>query len=164
MAALLCGLYAQGAWPLGFVALLPWLRRLDAETRPGAVLLSAWALSVAYTGAVFYWFGSALGAYTQIGAGTGLALLLLAAPLFQPQILVFALVRHFARRRHGRALTACAAAAAWVAAEWALPHLLGDTLGHGLYPAPLLRQAAELGGATGLTFALLLANEALAAA
>ena len=164
--ALLCGLYARGgpAWMLGFVALVPWLRTLDAETRLGPTLLSAWALSVAYTAAVFYWFGSALGAYTQIGAGAGLALLLLAAPLFQPQILVFALVRHFARRHHGAPLAAGAGAGAWVAAEWALPHLLGDSLGQGLYPAPLLRQAAELGGAAGLTVMLLLGNEALGAA
>ncbi|WP_457445937.1 apolipoprotein N-acyltransferase [Roseateles sp. P5_E4] len=165
-AALLCGLYARGgpAWMLGFVALVPWLRTLDAEARLGRTLLGAWAMSVAYTAAVFFWFGSALGAYTQIGAGAGLALLLLAAPLFQPQILVFAVVRHLVRRHHGVTLAACIGATAWVAAEWALPHVLGDTLGHGLYPAPLLRQAAELGGATGLTVVLLLANEAIAAA
>ncbi len=166
VAALLCGLYASGAtawptWILGFVALVPWLRTLDAEVRLGRTLLGAWAMSVAYTAAVFFWFGSALGAYTQIGAAAGLALLLLAAPLFQPQILVFAVVRHLARRRHGAVLAAFAGAAAWVAAEWALPHVLGDTLGHGLYPAPLLRQAAELGGAAGLTVMLLLANEAI---
>jgi apolipoprotein N-acyltransferase len=165
-AAALCGLYARGgaAWMLGFVALLPWLRALDAEPSLARTLLGAWAMSVAYTAAVFFWFGNALGAYTQIGAGAGLALLLLAAPLFQPQILVFALVRHLTRRHDGAVLGACAGAAAWVAAEWALPHVLGDTLGHGLYPARLLRQAAELGGATGLTLLLLLANEALAAA
>ncbi|KQW46410.1 apolipoprotein acyltransferase [Pelomonas sp. Root662] len=166
MAALLCGLYVRGgpAWVLGFVALVPWLRTLDAQASLGRTLLSAWAMSVAYTGAVFYWFGSALGAYTQVGAGAGLALLLLAAPLFQPQILVFAVVRHLVRRHQGAALAAFAGAAAWVAAEWALPRLLGDTLGHGLYPARLLRQAADLGGATGLTVVLLLANEAVAAA
>lgn len=166
MAALLCGLYARGgaAWVLGFVALVPWLRTLDADTSLARTLLGAWAMSVAFTAAVFFWFGTALGAYTQIGATAGLALLLLAAPLFQPQILVFAAVRQLARRRHGAVLGALAGSAAWVATEWAWPHLLGDTLGHGLHPAPLLRQAAELGGATGLTVVLLLANEAVAAA
>ncbi len=162
LAALLCGLYARGgpAWVLGFVALVPWLRTLDGEARWGRLLLSAWAMSVAYTAAVFFWLGSALGAYTQIGAGTGLALLLLAAPLFQPQILVFAIVRHLARQHLGPVPAMLAGVASWVATEWACPHLLGDTLGHGLYPAPLLRQAAELGGAAGLTVVLLLANEA----
>lgn len=164
--AALCGLYARGGpgWVLGFVALLPWLRTLDAETTLARTLLSAWAMSVGYTAAVFAWFGSALGAYTQLGAGAGIALLLLAAPLLQPQILAFALVRHVTARLHGRLVAAIAATAAWAATEWAWPHLLGDTLGHGLYPAPLLCQAAELGGATGLTVVLLLAHEALAAA
>jgi apolipoprotein N-acyltransferase len=45
-----------------------------------------------------------------------------------------------------------------------VPRLLGDTLGHGLYPSRLLRQAADLGGAAGLTLLLLLANEGIAAA
>ena len=116
MAALLCGLYARGgaAWVLGFAALVPWLRTLDADTSFARTLLGAWAMSVAFTAAVFFWFGTALGAYTQIGATAGLALLLLAAPLFQPQILVFAAVRQLARRRHGAVLTALAGATAWV--------------------------------------------------
>ena len=162
----LCGLYAQGGpgWWLGFVALVPWLRGLDATASLGRALLAAWAMSVGFTLAVFYWFGAALGQYTQIGTGLGLAGLLLAAPLLQPQFLSFALVRHLARRAHGPALSALLATAAWVATEWLAPHGLGDTLGHGLYPAPWLRQAAELVGATGLTALLLLANEALSQA
>lgn len=169
LAALLCGLYAQGVqggpgWVLGFVALVPWLRALDRAETLGRALLSAWAMAVAYTGAVFYWFGSALGAYTQIGTGMGLALLLVAAPLLQPQFLALALVRHLARHHHGRGLAALAAAAAWLATEWAWPHVLGDTLGHGLHPAPWLRQGAAVIGATGLTALLLLANEAVTAA
>lgn len=166
LSALLAGLYARGgvAWLLGFVMLVPWLRTLDQQRSFGGTLLSAYAMSVAFTAAVFAWFGSAIGAYTQIGSSSGLLLLLLAAPLFQPQIIAFALVRQLVGRRHGRLLRALAAAAAWVAAEAWLPRLLGDTLGHGLYPSALLRQAADLGGATGLTLVLLLANEAVCAA
>jgi len=48
-----------------------------------------------------------------------------------------------------------------VGCEWLLPKLLGDTLGHGLWPSATLRQIAELGGAAGLSFLLLLVNEAL---
>ena len=164
--ALLCYLYARGGygWLLGFMALLPWLRTLDAERTFAGSLLSAWAMSIAFTAAVFGWFGSAIGNFTQLGAGAGLSVLLLAAPLFQPQFLAFALVRHAAGRRHGRALPALAGAAAWVATEWLVPRLLGDTLGYGLHPSRLLRQAADLGGAAGLTFMLLLANEALSTA
>lgn len=159
-------LYARGGagWLLGFVALVPWLRTLDAQRSLAGALLVAWAMAVAYTVAVFAWFGSAIGSYTQLGAATGLSVLLLAAPLLQPQFLAFALVRHMVGRRHGPALRALAAAAAWVATEWLLPRLLGDTFGYGLYPSRLLRQAADVGGAAGLTVMLLLANEAVTAA
>jgi len=164
--AVLWGLYARGGagWLLGFVALVPWLHTLAAKRSLAAALLSAWAMSVAFTAAAFAWFGSAIGHYTQLGEAVGVSVLLLAAPLFQPQFLAFALVRHVAGRRHGAVVCALAAAAAWVATEWLVPRLLGDTLGHGLYPSRLLRQAADLGGAAGLTLVLLLANEGIAAA
>jgi apolipoprotein N-acyltransferase len=164
--ALLSALYARGGagWVLGFVALVPWLRTLDANRTLAGALLGACAMSVAFTAAVFAWFGTAIGNYAQLGAATGLSVLLLAAPLFQPQFLVFALVRHVVGRRHGPALRALAGASAWVAAEWLVPRLLGDTLGYGLYPSRLLRQFADVGGAAGITLLLLLANEGVSAA
>lgn len=162
--ALLCGLYVRGGWLLGFVALVPWVRTLDARPTLARCLLAAWAMSVAYTAAAFSWFGAAIGSYTQLGTGTGLALLLLAAPLFQPQWIAFALVRHVVARRHGALTSALAGASAWVAAEWLVPRLLDDTLAYGLHPSRLLRQAADAVGAAGLTFLLLLANEGFAAA
>ncbi|MBJ7312544.1 apolipoprotein N-acyltransferase [Rugamonas sp. CCM 8940] len=164
--AVMSALYARGGlgWLLGFVLLVPWLRVLDARRTLAGTLGCAYAMSLAFTAAVFAWLGTALGRYTQVGEASGLALLLLAAPLFQPQFIAFALARHVAGRRHGPLLRALAGAAAWVAAEWLLPRLLGDTLGYGLYPSRLLRQAADVGGGAGLTLLLLLANEAVAAA
>jgi apolipoprotein N-acyltransferase len=158
--------YARGgaAWTLGFVAFVPWMLALQAETSLARSLLGAWAMAVAFTLAVFAWFGSAIGTFTQLGDAAGLAIVLVAAPLLQPQFLAFALVRHLAGRQHGPGLRAVAAAAAWVATEALVPRLLGDTLGHGLYPSRTLRQAADLFGATGLTFWLLLANEGAALA
>ena len=164
--AAMAALYVRGgtAWPLGFVFLVPWLRTLDASATLGGTLLRAWMMALAFTAAAFAWFAIAFGNYVQVGPVTGLALLLLAAPLFQPQFFAYALVRRIVVRRHGRALGALAAAAAWVATEWLVPKLLGDTLGHGLYPSRLLRQGADVGGAAGLTLLLLLANEGTAAA
>lgn len=164
--AVLSALYARGGagWLLGFVMLVPWLLTLNASRSLAATLGWAYLMSLAFTAAVFPWFGTALGRYTQVGATTGLAVLLLAAPLFQPQFLVFALVRHASGRGYGPLWRALAAAAAWVAAEWLLPKLLGDTLGHGLYPSPLMRQGAAVGGAAGLTVLLLLANEGVVVA
>ena len=162
----MAALYARGgaAWMLGFVFLVPWLRALDASGSLGAALLRAYVMTLAFTAAAFAWFGIALGLYAQVGATTGVALLLLVAPLFQPQFLTFALVRHLVLRRHGAVLAALAGAAAWVATEWLAPKLLGDTLGYGLYPSRLLRQGAAVGGTAGLTVLLLLANEGVAAA
>lgn len=204
---LLCHGYALGGagWVLGFVALVPWLLSLRRERSLAAAMLNAWAMAVVFTAAVFGWFGLAVGAYTQAGAALGLGLLLLAAPLFQPQFLAFAAALWWGRRCTGQRaipvavgppgepeglgprtervplakavaqhagpsapglplVAVLAATAAWAAAEWALPRLLDDTLGHGLHPSRLLRQAADLGGATGLTVLLLLCNQALAVA
>jgi len=164
--ALMLGLYARGghAWVLGLVALVPWLLVLDAARTTRGAALSGLAMSFAFVAAVFAWFGAAIGAFTGIGAAPGMAILLVLAPLMQPQVIAFALVRHLVGRRHGPVLRAIAGASAWVACEWALPKLLGDTLGHALLPSTLLRQAADLGGAAGLSFLILLVNEAIAAA
>ncbi len=164
--AALFALYARGdmAWVLGFVALAPWLCTLNAQRTFTSTLWSAYLMSVAYTIAVFAWFGIAVGSYTQVGSAIGLAVLLVGAPLFQPQFFAFAWVRHAARRKHGALVCALAGASAWVATEWLVPKLLGDTLGYGLYPSRLLRQSADLGGAAGLTFLLILCNEGLARA
>ncbi|WP_334132190.1 apolipoprotein N-acyltransferase, partial [Silanimonas lenta] len=163
--ALLLFLYArfEAAWPLGFVLLVPWLLALDRAQSGRGVLLSALLMGFAFSAAAFAWFGAALGAFTGLGSVAGIALVVLAGPLLQPQLLAFALVRWWTRG-HGPALRALAAAAAWVATEALLPKLLGDTLGHGLHGSAWLRQAADLGGAAGLTVVLLLANEALARA
>ena len=156
VSVLLLALYARAphAWALGFVALVPWLLTLNGvRTLRGSVVSGA-VISVAFMAAVFSWFGVAIGAYTGMGAGAATAVLLLLAPLLQLQFTVFALVRHLVGRRHGPVLRALAAASAWVACEWLVPKLLGDTLGHGLFPSATLRQAADLGeadlrGATG---------------
>jgi apolipoprotein N-acyltransferase len=162
--AVLAGLCARGGagWLLGFVMLVPWLRALDASRSLAGTLGLAYAMSVAFTAAVFPWFGAAIARLAQVEEIVGLAVLLLAAPLLQPQFFALAWVRRAVGRRHGAVLAALAGAAAWIVAETWLPKLLGDTLGHGLYPSRELRQAADLVGTAGLTLLLLLSNEALA--
>lgn len=162
----LCSYYAKGGpfWPLGLVLLVPMLRLLDGCRTLGHSLLAGWAITLAYTLGGFGWFGLAIGQYTGMGGASGMLLLLAGAPLFQPQIICLAVVRHLARRRYSPLCGALAGAAAWVAAEWYWPKLLGDTLGHGLYFSALLRQSADLIGVAGLTLLLVLANEAILAA
>lgn len=165
LSTLLLGLYARGelAWPLGFVALLPWLWALHHAHSLGRALLLAALMSAGFVLAVLHWFAAAIASYTGAGMAGALVLLAIAAPLLQPQFLAYAAVRVLARKRYGHALAALAAAAAWLGCESLLPKLLGDTLGHGLHAASLLRQSADLWGAAGLTLVLLLINEALLA-
>lgn len=164
--AALLGLYARGgpAWGLGFVALVPWLLVLNTDRTARGVLANAALMSIAFMAAAFHWFGAAIGAYTGVGAATATLALLVLAPLLQPQFIAYALVRQWAGCRYGPLLRALAAASAWLACECLLPKLLGDTLGHGLFPSAVLRQVADLGGAAGITLLLLLVNEALALA
>jgi apolipoprotein N-acyltransferase len=162
--AALLGLYARGghAWALGFVALVPWLLASNTVGTVAGALLNGWLMSVAFVAAVFLWFGAALDAYTGMGKAPAVLVLCAFAPLLQPQVIVFAVVRQLIGRHPGAFLRALAGASAWVACEWLWPKLLGDTLGHGLLPSPWLRQVADLGGAAGITFLLILVNEALA--
>ena len=162
--AALFGLYSRGgnAFVLGFFALVPWLLALDTIPTAAGVARSGLLMSIAFVAAVFAWFGVAIGTYTGIGPVTGLLVLLVVAPFLQTQLLVFALVRHWVGRRHGPALRLLAGACAWVASEWLLPRLFGDTIGHGLYPSIYLRQFADVGGAAGLSFVLVIINECIA--
>jgi apolipoprotein N-acyltransferase len=156
-----CGWMERPWHAASFVALAPWLAALDGARSLRGALGAALALALAFTLCVFPWFADAIVAYTGAPLALAWAVLLLLAPALEPQLFVFAAVRWLARRSRARA--AVAGALAWVAAEWALPKLFADSLGHGLLPAPWLRQAGELAGVGGLTLALLLVNEAVLA-
>lgn len=157
----LLALFAQaGWWLLGFVALLPWLALLDGASSWRGALLRGALLALGYQLAALSWFGVAVAHYAGMPAAAGLLGWLLLAPLLQAQWLALALARHLARAQ-GPGAAALAGAGALLLAEWALPRLLGDTLGHGLVPSLWLRQGAELGGAALLTLLLLAVNELL---
>jgi apolipoprotein N-acyltransferase len=164
LSALLLGLYVRGGpgFALGFVALVPWLLALNATRTAAGAARSGWCMAMAFVVAAFAWFAFAVASFTGLAKPAALLLLVAIAPLFQPQVIVFALVRHAVGRHHGPVVRALAGASAWVAAEWLLPKLLGDTLGHGVYPSRVLRQVADVGGAAGITFLLILVNECVA--
>ncbi len=161
-------LYARVEWPwfaLGWCGLVPWLAALDElHTRRGTVL-AGWAMSIVFTLAVFPWFIDAVAGYAGASRAMGLLVVVASAPLMQPQFIIHALLRHLARRRRATEWhVAALSASAYVGAEWALPKLFADTIGHGFLAADHLRQAADLVGAGGLTAVLLLANDAVLAA
>jgi len=109
--SLLARLAGGVAWVAALLAgLLPLGRLFGDDLADGTLeqwLLSPHPLPLLVLGKV--------AAHGVVGGG----LLLLAAPLFQPQILVFALVRRFVGRAYGpaaRAIAATAASAAWASA------------------------------------------------
>ena len=117
LSAVLLAIYARvpQAWALGAVALVPWLWALDGGRRLRGALLSGAAMAVAFVAAVLGWFGAAIAAYIDVGAGWATAALLALVPLLQPQLIAYALARRMLARRHGAMLRALGAAAAWVA-------------------------------------------------
>lgn len=161
LSAAMLALYSRVEAPwyaLGFVALVPFLDALDRATSARAAAAVGALMSAAFVVAVFPWFPVAAQRYTQGSAAPLWILMVAAAPLLEPQFLVFALVRRAARG--SRASAALAAACAYVAVELLVPKLFFDTLGLGLHPARALRNAADLAGAHGLTWGLILVNEA----
>jgi len=140
--------------------LVPWLAALDRVTTMRGALASGLFMCLAFTAAVFGWFAGAIRNYTGAPWSMAVLVLLLLAPLLQPQMIAFALTRYLARRGGaGWWRTGLTGALVYVGTEWASPKLFSDTIGHGLYASALLRQAADLAGAAGLTFVLLLGNE-----
>lgn len=160
----LCSQLTGYSYVLDFFGLVPWLLALNRVRTLGGAAAAGLAMSVAFVAAIFAWFGYAIAVYSAAAAAAGLVILLMSAPLLQPQFIVFAIVRFVARRHYGAALSALAGASAWVATEWAFPKLLADSIGHGIYPSVVLRQVADIAGTAGITFLLVLVNECLCAA
>ena len=86
LSAAMLGLYSRGGYfyPLGFIALVPWLLVLSTIPNITGSLRSGLVMSIVFVAAVFAWYGVAIGAYTGIGSATGLLVILATAPLLMP--------------------------------------------------------------------------------
>lgn len=166
--ALAFALYARVSWPwfvLGWCGFVPWLIGLERVRTLGGALAAGLVLCETFTLAVFAWFIGAVAGYAGAPWAVGLAVILVTAPLIQPQFIVWGLARTLARRAGAAPWRmALIGAGAYVGGEWLLPKLFADTIGHGFLAARHLRQAADLVGAHGLSFALIIGNECVLAA
>lgn len=160
-------LFVISEWPwmlFGFFGLVPWLAALDRTRTLGGAFLAGCLMAVAYVFGVGYWIPSMIHAFTGMPWVVALLITLLGAPLIQPQFVAYALARHLATpARTILSLPAAplAAAFAFVAMDWGFPKVFSDTLGDHLMGAVWFRQAADLIGALGLGFLVLLINECL---
>lgn len=163
--ALAYALYSRGAWPwiaLGWIGLVPWLWVLDRIRTGRGALAAGTAMAVAFELAVFGWFAPAMADYTGAPTIVLLAVLTVLSPLLQPELVAVALARTYVQRSGAGALAvALVSASAFIATEALVPKLFGDTLGYPLYGAAWLRQAADVAGVPGLTFVMVLVNEAI---
>ncbi|HUI27484.1 MAG TPA: apolipoprotein N-acyltransferase, partial [Candidatus Kryptonia bacterium] len=165
--AVAIALFARVRWPwvwLCWVALVPWLAALDRTASLRGALAVGVLMCEAFALVVFGWFPRAIQNYTAMPWPLALLVVVVVAPLLEPQFLSFALARYLARQRPAAWAVAPAAAGIYVGTEWAFPKLFADTLGQALYASALMRQAADLAGAQGLTFLLIIANECVLSA
>ena len=149
---------------LSFVALTPWLFGLERARTWLQAALAGVVMSAVFVAALFPWFPDAAQRYSGSSGSFLWLILIAAAPLIEPQFVVFAVVRHGMRRDPGpfsAPLRALAGACAYAGAELLLPKLFFDTLGMALYPSLHLRQGADLAGVHGLTVLIILVNEAV---
>jgi apolipoprotein N-acyltransferase len=163
LAFALCARFDPRFVDLLWIALVPWLAVVDRSPSLVAALGVGVLMSVAFLLAVFWWFIAAIQTYTGAPWIVALVVVVAFAPILEPQFACAAVTRRLVRTRTGRWWAAIAGALVWVGSEWAIPKLFADTLGHGLYASAWMRQAADLGGAPGLTFVVLLGNECVLA-
>ena len=164
LAFALCARFDPRFVVLLWIALVPWLAVVDRSTSVRATIGVAVLMSVGFVLAVFWWFIAAIQNYTGAPWIVAFLVVVAFAPVLEPQFTCAALTRRLVRARAGgRWWAALAGALVWVGSEWAVPKLFADTLGHGLYASAWMRQAADVAGAPGLTFVLLLGNECVLA-
>lgn len=147
---------------IGWLQLVPWLIALDHVRSARGATVAGVAMSAGFVAAVFAWFPQMVADYSGAPWLAAAALAVALAPVIEPQFITFALARHLARSARGGSpwwRTAVVGAGVYVGTEWGWPKLFADTLGHALFASPRLRQAADLAGAHGLTFAMIVGNE-----
>ena len=150
-----------------FVALVPFLLFVEARGAGPAgrwdALRGGLLLGVVYFALLLYWLLVALAILTKLAVVAYALVVLVLAGLTA----AFGAALHLVRERTPAVPLPLAAATLWTAAEWVQGHL-GDFafpwlgLGMALAPFPTIAGAAELVGARGLTFWIVLVNGLIA--
>ena len=158
-----------GFAPLIWVALIPWLFALSrARSLKAAWVQGIW-LSFLMSVLGFHWVASVLHEFGNIPWVFSILALLLFGLIGQPQFLAMGPGIWFLRERfpestrHGwrGAFFLLGLTLFYAGVDWFLPKIFTDTLGHSLFSARHLRQAADLGGAHLLTTLIFASNYAL---
>jgi apolipoprotein N-acyltransferase len=158
-----------GFAPLIWVALIPWFFALHRAPSWKNVLSQGLWLGIFMSIGGFFWVAYVLHEFALLPWPASILGLLLFSLIGQPQFLLFAPIqvliqKQLFRKNLGISKTLLAIIAlglAYAGVDWVFPKLFADTLGHCLYSARNLRQVADLGGPSLLTFMVYFMNNAL---
>lgn len=163
-------------WNLaGFIpfALVPWLYGIAQTRSRREALLQGVLLSSAFSCLTFYWVAGTLHEFGMMSWPPAILLFLLFAPLNQPIFTLMAvparavLLRITAKEStepsRQRLFSLLALALLYAGTDALFPKLFRDTLGHAFHDSSAIRQVADLGGASLLTFLVMVASLAVAA-
>ncbi len=147
-------------------ALAPWLLSLRrAKTIQYATIQGVW-LSLLMSFGGFYWVAHSIKNYGGLPWPIALPMYGIFCFICQPQLPVFAWAFFKLRNRFSRNswLALFSIPLIYCGIDSAIPKIFTDHLGHALYSSKWMVQGADLGGATLLTFVIVLFNEGVAQA
>lgn len=151
-----------GAHFLIWVALVPWLIQLKKSRSLKDAFIEGLWLSFLMSLFGFYWVAYVLHEFAELPWPLAVVGLLLYGLIGQPQFYIFAPLWKFLEPKIKNPVIATLTfTALYTGIDWVIPKLFVDTLGHSLWTAERLRQAADLGGPMLLTFVIYWANDVI---
>lgn len=147
-------------WPAAFVGVGVLLRAAHGAG-PGAVFLLGWIAGCVGHALAFAWLWEVIVRFAGVSSASAAACAGIFVAYHALQLGVFSLLATD-RRRQGLVSRCATTGALWVVVEWSFPKLVPWTLGDPLVASLLLRQAADLVGPHGLSFAVAAAGAAVA--
>ncbi len=146
-------------WPLGFVAWIPMLAAVDG-TRPRQALFWGWAVGCATVFWGFFWITELLVKFAGFPVLVGSPVTLLFASYHGLLWGLSMMLTVWLTRRTDLPLWVTAPLS-WVALEATLPNIFPIYMAQGWAAAPIMIQAAELGGVTTVSFLMVAINAGL---
>ncbi len=152
-------------WWFSAIALVPWFLFLAEEKDPKTILKQSLWLCFLFSVITFSWVAYVVHQFGALPWPLAITALLLFGLIAQPQFYLGALPLSFLLKKITH--TNCAwkvlgfsfvIALFYSGLDWCLPKMFVDTLGHSLFYATRLKQAADIGGPAFLTFLLLACN------
>lgn len=150
-------------WPLVFVTFVPLLVAVE-HSSPGRAAGLGWLSGVVVHLGAFPWLLATIARFEHASSLLTLPFVLLFIAYHSLQLAGFGLAAAWLTRREPSILRACLVACAWVLLEWGFPRVFPWFLANPLADSPLLRQAADIGGAYGLTWVIVFVNGCVAGA